>query len=156
MLELKKGALVMLRINDPKQRFINGTVGTVMDADDTLLTIESRGRRLEIEPFTFTMLDADGEEGAFARNFPVTLAYANTIHKMQGATLDRAHVNLKSLWEPGQAYVALSRVRSGQGITLMGWDAHSIKADPVVREFYEYVIPAEAGIQSSNHDATEK
>ena len=136
VLELKKQALVMLRINDPKQRFINGTVGTITDMDENTMVIDTGGRRVEIEPFTFTMLDADGEEVAFARNFPVTLAYANTIHKMQGTTLDRAHISLKSLWEPGQAYVALSRARSGRGITLMGWDAASIKSDQAVKEFY--------------------
>lgn len=137
VLEIKKGAFVMIRINDPKQRFINGTVGTVLDVEDGILTLETRRRCIEVEPFTFTILNGDGVEVAFARNFPVTLAYANTIHKMQGTTLDRVHVSLKALWEPGQAYVALSRARSGKGITIMGWDASSIKADHAVRVFYE-------------------
>ena len=82
-------------------------------------------------------MNADGEEMACATNFPVTLAYANTIHKVQGTTLDRIHVSLKGLWEPGQAYVALSRARSSQGITLIDWDENSIKSDDAVRGFYE-------------------
>lgn len=136
-LELKKGALVMLRVNDPKQRYVNGTVGRIEEVADGLMTIDLGHRTVEIEPFAFTILDDEGEEAAYARNFPVNLAYASTIHKIQGTTLERLHVSLKQLWEPGQAYVALSRARSAKGITLMGWDAHSIRADLKVREFYE-------------------
>ena len=84
-------------------------------------------------------LDDEGEEAAFATNFPVTLAYASTIHKMQGTTVDRMHVSLRSLWEPGQAYVALSRARSGKAITIMGWDPSSIRADAAVQQFYEQI-----------------
>lgn len=137
VLELKEGALVMLRMNDPKQRYVNGTVGTVEALEDDLLLVRVKNRVMEIEPFTFTILDDEGEEAAFASNFPVTLAYANTIHKMQGTTLERCHISLRALWEPGQAYVALSRARSGDGITLMDWDASSIRADLAVRKFYE-------------------
>jgi len=137
MLELKKSALVMLRINDPKQRYVNGTVGTIEEMEDDHLLVMVKSRTLEIEPFTFTILDDEGEEAAFASNFPVTLAYANTIHKVQGTTMERCHISMRSLWEPGQAYVALSRASSGDAITLMDWDASSIRADQSVRAFYE-------------------
>lgn len=136
-LELKQGALVMLRVNDPKQRYVNGTVGTVEKIADGLMTVDLGHRTVDLEPFAFTVLDDEGEEAAYARNFPVNLAYASTIHKIQGTTLERLHVSLKQLWEPGQAYVALSRARSAKGITLMGWDAQSIRADERVRAFYE-------------------
>lgn len=144
VLELKKDALVMLRINDPKQRFVNGTIGRVSELSEFYLLVNINGRDVEIEPFTFVMLDADGEEAAYAINFPVTLAYASTIHKIQGTTLEKAHISLKSLWEPGQAYVALSRTRRVDGLTLMGWDRHSIKADPVVEAFYRSNAETEA------------
>ncbi len=137
LLELKKGALVMMRVNDPRQRFINGTVGHVLEVQDDAIYVEARGRRLEIEPFTFSWLNADGEEAAMARNFPVSLAYASTIHKIQGTTLERLHADLNALWEPGQAYVALSRARNAAALTLARWGESSIKADPVVQAFYE-------------------
>lgn len=137
VLELKKSALVMLRMNDPKQRYINGTVGTIEELDDEYLLVRVGKQLFEIEPFSFTVLDEDGEEAAFAKNFPVSLAYASTIHKVQGTTLERCHISLRGLWEPGQAYVALSRARSGDGITLMDWDESSIRADLAVTEFYE-------------------
>ena len=136
-LELKKGALVMTRINDPRQRFINGTVGTVLEVLDDVLYLELRGRTIELEPFTFSWLNADGEEAAYARNFPVNLAYASTIHKIQGTTLDRVHADLNALWEPGQAYVALSRARNAGAVTLSAWGESSIHADPMVQAFYE-------------------
>jgi ATP-dependent DNA helicase PIF1 len=137
VLELKEGALVMLRMNDPKQRYVNGTVGTIEEMEDNHLLVRVNSRTLEIKPFTFTVLDDEGQEAAFASNFPVTLAYASTIHKVQGTTMERCHISLSSLWEPGQAYVALSRARSGDGITLMDWDESSIRADQNVRDFYE-------------------
>jgi len=136
VLELKKNALVMLRMNDTKQRYVNGTVGTLEELDDDFLLIRVGKQLLEIKPFTFTILDDEGVEAAFAMNFPLSLAYASTIHKMQGSTLERCHISLRSLWEPGQAYVALSRARSGDGITLMDWDESSIRADSAVQQFY--------------------
>ncbi|MES2855234.1 MAG: helicase C-terminal domain-containing protein, partial [Bdellovibrionota bacterium] len=69
-------------------------------------------------------------------NFPLTLAWASTIHKSQGATLDRMMVNLANLWEPGQAYVALSRLQSGADLWIEKWDAKSIRVDPRVVKFY--------------------
>lgn len=137
VLELKRNALVMLRVNDPKQRYVNGTVGFIEEMEEGVLLVRIGKRDIEIEPFTFTVLDDEGAEAAFASNFPVTLAYASTIHKVQGTTLDRCHISMRSLWEPGQAYVALSRARSGDGITLIDWDESSILADQTVRAFYE-------------------
>ena len=73
---------------------------------------------------------------ASAENFPLNLAWASTIHKSQGATLDQAVVDLRGLWEPGHAYVALSRVREGKGVYVAGWDEKGLRTDRSVREFY--------------------
>jgi hypothetical protein len=72
-----------------------------------------------------------------AWNFPITLAWATTIHKAQGASLDSMIVDLSALWEPGQAYVALSRVRSPQGLHIEQWNPGSIRAEPLVTQFYD-------------------
>jgi len=137
ILELKPGAFVMLRQNDPQGRWVNGSLGHIkrLSSKDIEIRLAS-GRNIEIERSKFSMLDAEGNEIASARNFPLSLAYAVTIHKAQGATLDRMIVSLKNLWEPGQAYVALSRVRSSQGLSIDGWDAGSIFADPEVTAFH--------------------
>ncbi len=136
ILELKVGALVMLRMNDPKQRYVNGTTGKIVDIKPDIIVIETETRRLEIEKFTFTVQDEEGAEVAGATNFPINLAYASTIHKIQGSTLDHIHVDLSALWEPGQAYVALSRVRRGGDVTVKRWTEKSIIADPMVKDFY--------------------
>ncbi len=136
ILRLKKGAQVMLRMNDPKQRFVNGSLAVVKDFKRDRLVLELPSRDIELEPFTFSVVDADGLVVATATNFPVTLAYASTIHKAQGATIDRVSVDLKGLWEPGQAYVALSRVRSEKGLHVLSWSPSSFRSDPMVQEFY--------------------
>lgn len=136
-LKIKKSAMVMIRVNDPSFRFVNGSVGTIEEITDQMLLIRlNNGRLVELEKMTFAFLDAEGNEIAHASNFPITLAYAMTIHKSQGVTLDRMVVDLRRLWEPGQAYVALSRLRSGNGLTLTGWDEASIRVDPIVVEFH--------------------
>jgi ATP-dependent DNA helicase PIF1 len=136
VLELKKGAHVMIRMNDPKQRYVNGTTGTVVSMKDDVIVVQTDDRQFEIEPTAFSAIDADGNEVAFAKNFPLNLAYASTIHKIQGATLDKLHVDLSALWEPGQAYVALSRVRRGKDVTIMRWSESSIRSDDMVKSFY--------------------
>ena len=67
--------------------------------------------------------------------FPVALAYATTIHKSQGATLDELWCDLGSLWEPGQGYVALSRLRESKGLHILRWNPSSFKTDPQVAQF---------------------
>jgi len=139
-LELKKGAFVMIRQNDPQGRWVNGSLGHVKARHQDELEIRLLGGSTAfLETTRFTMLDAEGNEVASAKNFPLTLAYAITIHKAQGATLDRIIVSLRNLWEPGQAYVALSRVRSSEGLMIDGWDAKSIFSDPIVKEFHRRI-----------------
>lgn len=136
LLELKRDALVMLRVNDPKQRFVNGSIAKVYECHEKSIVVDLRGRLIELELFQFGYQDADGKEVAVCENFPISLAYASTIHKTQGASMDRLHADLRNLWEPGQAYVALSRVRSSEGLSLAGWTKSSIISDPMVRSFH--------------------
>jgi ATP-dependent DNA helicase PIF1 len=137
VLALKEGALVMLRQNDPQSRWVNGSTGHVVKIQPHRLQIELlNGRRIELEKATFSMLDAEGEIVAAAVNFPLSLAWASTIHKAQGATLDRMAVSLAQLWEPGQAYVALSRLTRGSDLIVEKWEARSIRVDSEVVRFY--------------------
>ncbi|MBI2604900.1 MAG: AAA family ATPase [Deltaproteobacteria bacterium] len=138
VISLKKDALVMLRQNDPEGRWVNGSLGHVKKVSEDLLSIELLRNRetVEVEHAAFTLLNADGNPVVTARNFPVSLAWAITIHKAQGATLDSIRVDLKRAWEPGQAYVALSRARNPDGLFIDGWNASSILADPLVTSFH--------------------
>lgn len=145
VLHLKENALVMIRQNDPQGRWVNGTTGYVekMSTEMGGMFVKAlkirllNGRLAELEKQSFTLLDADGEVVASATNFPVSLAYASTIHKAQGATLDRLWVDLKQLWEPGQAYVALSRISQGSDLWVEAWQPRAIRTDPHVTQFYD-------------------
>lgn len=138
ILQIKESAMVMLRMNDPYLKYVNGSLGTVLKIKDDSLEIRLKnGRSIDIEPARFSMLDANGNEVATATNFPITLAYGSTIHKAQGATLDGMVCDLRRLWEPGQAYVALSRLRRGDDLVLTGWDESSIRVDPEVVAFHQ-------------------
>lgn len=133
---LKPEALVMIRQNDPEGRWVNGSCGRVEKMKENALQIRlESGRCVELERAEFTLLNAEGAPVVSARNFPVTLAWAMTIHKAQGATLDRMLVDLRKIWEPGQAYVALSRVRQKEGLFIEGWRREAIFADPQVKAF---------------------
>lgn len=142
---LKEGALIMMRKNDfsPEMRWVNGTLGHVKHITPEELQIDLlNGEEITVEPEKFTYLNGDGEEMGAAWNFPVTLAWATTIHKAQGASLDRLVVDLSQLWEPGQAYVAISRVRSGAGLFVERWSPRSIMVEPLVTEFYNSLASA--------------
>lgn len=137
LLQLKVGARVMFRQNDPEGRWVNGTIATVTDLSADSVKVEKySGREIEVETVEFQVLDAEGKVAVRATNYPLQLAWAVTIHKSQGATLDAMHADIRRLWEPGHAYVALSRVTEPTRLTLEGWDERSIVRDPEVAKFY--------------------
>lgn len=136
-LRLKVGAEVMFIQNDPNKRWVNGTRGQVIQIEDDKIVVEKhKGRDVTVEKQQFSYLDADGNVVASVIQFPLNLAYATTIHKSQGATLDELWCDLSNLWEPGQAYVALSRLRYGRGLKILRWNPRSIRIDPLVQNFY--------------------
>lgn len=137
-LVLKVGCRILFVQNDPQKRWVNGTRGTVVEVESDKITIEKENwRHVTVERAQFSYLDAEGNVVASVINFPLVLGYATTIHKSQGATLEDLWVNLSQLWEPGQAYVALSRLRSGNGLKLLDWSPRSFLVDPQVIHFYK-------------------
>lgn len=141
-LVLKLGCRVMFLQNDPQRRWVNGTRGVVTDITLDKVTVKKdNGREVQADKSSFALQDAEGNILASVIQFPLTLAYATTIHKSQGATLDDLWCDLSSLWEPGHAYVALSRLRSAQGLHLIGWNPRSIIVDPKVLSFYNSLFP---------------
>jgi ATP-dependent exoDNAse (exonuclease V) alpha subunit len=127
-LVLKPGAKVILLRNDPDKRWVNGTIARVSRLTEKRVWIETGGKEHEIEPVAWESrryaYDKAAEKivetvaGTF-KQFPVRLAWALTIHKAQGLTLDRVYIDLgRGTFAHGQAYVALSRCRSLEGLAL--------------------------------------
>ena len=127
VLELKRGAQVMFLRNDPDGRWVNGTIGTVSRVSGTVW-VEVDDEEYEVEPATWERFryryDAETkklekEVVAEFEQFPLRLAWAVTIHKSQGHTYDQAVIDLgPRAFSAGQSYVALSRVRSLEGLYL--------------------------------------
>ena len=117
VLQLKPGAAVMFTANDAEQGFYNGQVGKVVEFRGGDIVVESRGEKISLgrRKWFFESL------GVTVQQYPLRLAYAMTIHRAQGLTLDAARIDIRAAREPGQAYVALSRVRTLGGIYLTEW-----------------------------------
>lgn len=88
-----------------------------------------------IEPVVWNV-EIDASLTLCRTQLPLSLAWAITIHKSQGQTLDRLCVDLFGIFEHGQAYVALSRARSLEGLQIMGWKSSRVQCHPGVKEFY--------------------
>lgn len=120
-LVIKLGARVMVTTNLSQEGqlvAVNGECGTVHEIQEEWIGIElDNGRQLEIERFTW-QADAQDDASAKFTQFPLRPAYALTIHKSQGLTLDNALIDIRAAREPGQAYVAVSRLRRLEGLHL--------------------------------------
>ncbi|MFH1393083.1 MAG: PIF1 family DEAD/DEAH box helicase [Patescibacteria group bacterium] len=133
-LYLKVGAAVMFTKNSPKGSFVNGTLGTVEEfyKNGGYPTIKTRsGKRIKVEPMDWAM-EEDGKIRAKITQLPLRLAWAITVHKSQGMSLDEAVMDLSSVFEFGQGYVALSRVRRLSGLHLLGWNDQTFRVHPDV------------------------
>lgn len=119
-LELKRGARVMFTVNSAEGGYVNGQTGTVTDFGGGTILVESEGQGINVEPFAWQYDSRDPRSATFTQ-FPLRLSYAFTIHKSQGLTLDSAYIDVRAAREPGQAYVALSRVRTLAGLHLKEW-----------------------------------
>lgn len=133
-LTLKEGALVMCTKNNPAAGYVNGTVGRVTAFErgtDYPIITTTRGDEITMAPQEWA-LEQDGKVRAKITQVPLRLAWAITIHKSQGQSLDEAAVDLSRVFEYGQGYVALSRVRTLEGLHLLGWSDAALKMHPEV------------------------
>lgn len=140
-LRLKPGAIVMFTVNKNERGqlqpvFVNGQMGEVLEISDALVHVRLRNREvIPVERFTWRYAQNDPESATFSQ-FPLRLAYAMTIHKSQGLTLDAAYLDIRAAREPGQAYVAVSRVRTLAGLHFKDW-FKGLHVSPEAIRFYE-------------------
>ncbi|MBK5260646.1 MAG: AAA family ATPase [Thermoanaerobaculia bacterium] len=154
-LVLKKNAQVMFTRNDPEGRWVNGSVGAVTKMGKSSIRVAiQNGGTFDVEPVTWE--DArylyDEKEGHIEQEvlgtftqFPLIPAWAVTIHKAQGLTLDQVAVDLdRGAFAPGQVYVALSRCVSLEGLSLRRpLRMHEVRSDPEAQAFCERIAMGE-------------
>jgi len=146
LLPLKKGSRVMCVKNiDLKKGICNGSQGTVISFDMSPAAAESNTPPDPVVKFDnglIMKIERNCWQSEFFPSvgigqYPLIWAWAITVHKVQGTTLDAATVDIGShVFEYGQTYVALSRIRSLEGLFLTGFDPTKIRANPIVKEFY--------------------
>lgn len=134
VLELKEEAMVMCTKNNFETGYVNGTLGRVLefDAVDGLPIIETtEGKKIKIEHTNWSIAE-DNKVLAEVTQIPLRLAWAITVHKSQGMSLDAAEIDLSKAFVFGQGYVALSRVRTLTGLKMLGMSPTALRVDPKI------------------------
>lgn len=135
VLRLKIGARVMMVKNNFEEKYANGTLGTIINCTNYNITVKTNaGRIVSIKPASWK-IEEDGKTKAELIQYPLRLAWAITVHKSQGMSLDSAEVDLSQSFEKGMGYVALSRIRTLGGLSLKGINKNALMVDKEVIEF---------------------
>jgi len=140
VLRLKKNAVVMFVRNNFEAGYVNGTMGKVAGFNhngDPVVAMYS-GKKVTVTPAHWTIMDND-KIIAQLTQIPLRLAWAITVHKSQGMTLDAAELDLSKSFLPGMGYVALSRVRSLSGLKLLGLNDMALRVNPQISQIDHYL-----------------
>lgn len=137
-LDLAIGAQVMLTFNiDIQEGLANGSRGVVTDFIDDFPKITFLNGVSRVIDYHVWEVEENGQNLMRAIQLPLRVAYAITIHRVQGSTLDYATIDLENVFEYGQSYVALSRVTSLDGLSVLGINYDKIRAHPEAVKYYK-------------------
>ena len=141
VLKLRRGALVMAIKNSPNRDYVNGSIGTVIDfapySDKPVIRFRN-GKKVVMDKEEWKL--SDGEEvRATISQIPLRLAWAITVHKSQGMTLDSARMNLSRAFVEGMGYVALSRVKNVNSLYLTGLNDMALRVSEEARLIDSYL-----------------
>jgi predicted ATPase len=135
VLRLKVGARVMFVKNNFEDGYANGTLGVIDCCSQGLVRVRTAaGKYFDIEPVNWR-IEEEGKVKAEIMQYPIRLAWAITVHKSQGMSLDAAEIDLSKSFEKGMGYVALSRVRSLGGLSLKGLNETALEVDDRVLQY---------------------
>ncbi len=135
ILRLKEGAKVMFVKNNFEEGYVNGTLGTVERCGSEEIKVRTlAGQTIDAKREVWR-IEEDGKVRAEVSQYPLRLAWAITVHKSQGMSLDEAEIDLSKSFEKGMGYVALSRVRTLGGLFLKGLNQMALKVNEEVLEF---------------------
>lgn len=131
-LKLKRGARVMFVKNNIEEGYANGTLGEVTGCDRERIIVQTpKGKTITV-PLASWRIEEDGKVKAEIAQYPLRLAWAITVHKSQGLSLDAAEIDLSQAFESGMGYVALSRVRTLDGLSLKGLSPQAFRVNDEV------------------------
>lgn len=140
-LELKVGVKVIIIYNDTnkKPRFVNGSKAEVISLGKDTVSVKLIENDLivKLKRHTWKKVDIYGHTKAKLKQIPLILAYALTIHKSQGMTLDGAIIDCKNIFASGQLYVAMSRVKTMERLCLKNFDLSKIITCQEVKKYYQ-------------------
>ena len=136
--------------------YVNGTLGHVASmSSESILVKKMDGNYVKIQKVDYNLMgtgDRSDEIICSARGYPLILGTSITIHKSQGSSIDSCIIDLAHAWENSMIYVALSRVRTPEGLRVLNWNRLKVKPVKIVAQYYDWIRKHQPKAKLGLHD----